>query len=91
MIKIIGKIWNASDAYRNVTHNHIVQKKLPIQRVKKIDDDKYRSSKSSKSTKTSKASSTTKLRNSKIKMKKAVTTFNTRIEYMYNKYSDFTN
>ena len=34
MIKIIGKICNASDAYIKVPQNHIIQKHLPIQRVK---------------------------------------------------------
>ena len=32
--KNIGKICNASDDYRKVTHNQVVQKKLPIKRVK---------------------------------------------------------
>ena len=55
MIKNIGKIFNDSYAYIKVTQHHIVQKQLPIQRVKKIDDKKYKSSKSSKSTKLKKA------------------------------------
>ena len=33
--KNIIKICNASDAFIKVTHHHIVQKQLPIQRVKK--------------------------------------------------------
>ena len=41
----IGKIFNASDAYRNVTQHQIVQKQLPIKRVKKSDDNKSKSSK----------------------------------------------
>ena len=77
MIKNIGKIFNDSYAYIKVTQHHIVQKQLPIQRVKKIDDKKYKSSKSSNSSKTSKAESITKLRNSQIKMKRSFTTLNT--------------
>ena len=44
------KICNASDAYRKVTQHHILQKLLPIQRVKKSDDKKPKLIKSSKST-----------------------------------------
>ena len=32
--KNIGKICNASNTYRKVTHHYILQKQLPIQRVK---------------------------------------------------------
>ena len=34
MMKNVGKICNASDAYIKATHHHILQKQLPIQRVK---------------------------------------------------------
>ena len=33
MIQNIGKICNASGAYRNVTHHHISKKQLPTQAV----------------------------------------------------------
>ena len=58
---------------------------------KKIDDEESKSSKPISTTNTSKADSITKLRNSQIKMEKSFTTLNTRIEYMENEDSDFTN
>ena len=51
---------------------------------KQSDGDKYNLIKSSKSTKTIKVVSKTKLRNSRIKMKRSFTTLNTRIEEMEN-------
>ena len=57
---------------------------------KQSDDDKYKFNKSSNSTKTSKATITTKLPNYQIKMKKAFTTLNNRIEDMDNKDYDLT-
>ena len=58
---------------------------------KQSDDGKSKSIKSRYSTKTNKAASITKLHNSRIKMKEVLSTLNTRIEAMYNEYSDLTN
>ena len=68
----------------------LVQRQLPIQRVKNIDDEKSKYSKSSYSTNTSKAASITKRCNYQIKIKKVFTTFNTIIEEMENEDSDLT-
>ena len=89
MIKNIGIIWNASYAYRKYTHNHTAKKYWKCKQWFKFFYNKSKFIKSSKSSNT--AAIITKLQNSQMKIKKAFTTLNTRIEDIEHEDSGLTN